>query len=211
MHHPYAAVGHGNSNEDLSDKLNQPTARKLSFDWYARRKSLSIGSLLAIIAIAGLVLFSLHPGYKDRRPAPPSSAHCGNSSAEAAAIGCAFDIMSFTWSRRACFDEELMLEFLAARNWTWWLTADGEQEVDMETVAWGIHSHLFVSWEYHLFHCTYMWKKMHRALVKRAPLDTYILDEEHTAHCGHMLLDRNPMLDQRNTIIVTKYPSCDEH
>ncbi|KAH6653031.1 hypothetical protein BKA67DRAFT_659678 [Truncatella angustata] len=208
MRHPYTPIRRGADDEDSSEKSSWPMTRRFHYDFHSMLRLLGIGFLIAVVATVGISLLSWHPWHSSD-PAP-SSAHCGNSSAEAAAMGCSFDIMSFTWSRKACFDEELMHEFLAARNWTWWLASDGNQEVAMETVALGIHPRLFVSWEYHLFHCTYMWKKMHRALLRGTPLDSYLLDQNHTAHCSHMLLDRNPLLEQRNTIIVTKYPSCSE-
>ncbi|KAH8199899.1 hypothetical protein TruAng_005955 [Truncatella angustata] len=150
MRHPYTPIRRGADDEDSSEKSSWPMTRRFHYDFHSMLRLLGIGFLIAVVATVGISLLSWHPWHSSD-PAP-SSAHCGNSSAEAAAMGCSFDIMSFTWSRKACFDEELMHEFLAARNWTWWLASDGNQEVAMETVALGIHPRLFVSWEYHLFH-----------------------------------------------------------
>jgi hypothetical protein len=116
--------------------------------------------------------------------------------------------MSFTWSHPACFDAELQDDFLARRNWTWSLDSKGEKPATWEDVKAGNHLQLYVTWEYHLVHCTYMWKKMHRAVSARRPLDSYIMNPMHTHHCEEMLLDRKVGLNEKNTIIKTKFPSC---
>ena len=75
----------------------------------------------------------------------------------------------------------------------------------------GEHLGLYVSWEYHLRHCTAMWKKLHRAIrgEGKTAVDSYIANYEHTKHCEHMLLGRRGLgLDEVNTVIETKFPDC---
>ncbi len=133
---------------------------------------------------------------------------CGNSSEEALAAGCKFDVMSFTWTHPDCFDKELMEDFLSLRNWTWSFDAAGKETVPVERLSAGQHTDLFVSWEYHITHCTYMWKKMHRAILKGKPLDSYMGNLLHTMHCEKMLLDRTKGLEDRNTGILLKFARC---
>lgn len=142
--------------------------------------------------------------------APPAEAArgCGTSPEEAVNAGCQFDLMSFTWSQPACLDEELTEEFLALKAWAWWVDAAGTEAVSREEVALGGHERLFVSWEYQLEQCVYLWKKMQRAVLKKAPLDSYTLDAEHTAQCAEMLLDRQGPAEETNTVVVVKYPTC---
>ena len=47
-----------------------------------------------------------------------------------------------------CFDEPLMDEFLALKNWTWYLDARGQKKADAATVRNGQYNEIFVSWEY---------------------------------------------------------------
>ena len=61
------------------------------------------------------------------------------------------------------------------------------EPVPLATVRLGEHTHLYVSREFHLHHCTYMWRKMHRALIQGRPQDTYVGNYSHTAHCEHVL------------------------
>lgn len=133
---------------------------------------------------------------------------CGSSPEEALEAGCKFDLMSFSWTQPACIDEELTTEFLQLQEWAWWTDADGTDEVTQEEVALGRHEELFVSWDYQLEQCVYSWKKMQRATVKKAPLDSYTLDAEHTAQCTEMLLDREAPVEETKTVVVTKYTTC---
>lgn len=75
----------------------------------------------------------------------------------------------------------------------------------------GEFTKVFANWEYHLHHCTNMWKKLHRAVLgqgKRS-IDGYIRKMNHTTHCARMLISaRNTSLDEINTYIELKYPDC---
>lgn len=137
--------------------------------------------------------------------------HCGNSPTEANSNGCSFDVMSFTWLPAKCFDEPLIEDFLGQRNWTWYLDGHGQQKANEADVRNGIHNEVYVSWEYHLMHCTYMWRKMHWAVLQGLDsLDGYIGNPAHTEHCGEMLLGgfetASPQVT--NTMIYTKFPAC---
>jgi hypothetical protein len=105
----------------------------------------------------------------------------------------------------------LMEDFLGQRNWTWYLDGHGQQKADEVDVRNGIHKEVYVSWEYHLMHCTYMWRKMHRALLQDLDsLDGYIGNLGHTEHCGEMLLGgfETAPSQETNTMIYAKFPAC---
>lgn len=150
-----------------------------------------------------LVIFLREP-----QPQDPVAETCGNSSSEALSLGCSFDIISFAWLPARCFDQELVNQFLAIRDWKWYLDTEGQQTVDLASVAAGQYEQLYVTQEYHMYHCTYMWRKMHRALLAGNVVDGYIGDIHHTAHCEMQILDRSRPLDAISTSIYTKYASC---
>ena len=141
----------------------------------------------------------------------PSSARQAN---------CTFDVMSFSWLPAACAEPELTKEFLGLRNWTWWVDANKTTPVPFDEVAWGDHTELYVTREYHMYHCTYMWRKLHRGLLRgqsntegRGVVDTYIGQYGHTAHCEMMLLgmegDEGGIdKEATDTIITMKFPQC---
>jgi hypothetical protein len=52
--------------------------------------------------------------------------------------------------------------------------------------------------------------KMHRVLLDRAALESYIVNYGHTEYCGRMLLfGRDHELQSVSTIIRTKYATCE--
>ncbi|CZR68287.1 uncharacterized protein PAC_18186 [Phialocephala subalpina] len=137
---------------------------------------------------------------------------CGSSPAEAKALGCTFDIISFCWLPTRCYDAELSHTFDELVQWEWYIDHNKTQPVSKSEALTGELDGLYVSWEYHVQHCVYMWEKMHRALMgegKRA-VDGYIGVYAHTQHCGKMLLTRGDgfELSDFNTRIRVKYPDC---
>jgi len=81
---------------------------------------------------------------------------CGNSSTTALANGCRFDIISFSWLHPSCDDRELSDEFQAMRDWVWYEDEDATVLVTQDEALTGRYPHLYVSFEYHLTHCTYL-------------------------------------------------------
>lgn len=183
--------------------------------------AVSIARYLLVTTVLMSLLFSVpallnHPSANS--PDSPSSmstprqggtwAQCGSSPAEAIERGCRFDAMSFSWLPLQCFDSQLVAEFLALRDWHWYLDSTGRQEVLANEVKLGTHDQLFVTWEYHLNHCTYMWKKLHRAILQDGPIDGYIGNYNHTLHCAEVLVGDGVPLTEKNTFIFIKYPTC---
>lgn len=110
-----------------------------------------------ITAVLFLVLFVFMP-----RPWLPSDHQkyiryfdCGNSTEDASAAGCKFDVMSYTWVHPKCFDQELMYDFLGLSEWTWYGDEDGTQALALNEVAQGQHEYVYVTWKHYTAHCTY--------------------------------------------------------
>ena len=126
-------------------------------------------------------------------PAHGTATGCGQTASSALEAGCRFDPMSFSWLPPLCYDEELIATFLAIKPWHWYLRSstspsdEALQPVSFETVRQGGHEYMWVSREFHLFHCTYQWRKMHRAIMEGRPLDDYVGNYSHTEHCEHVL------------------------
>ncbi|PYH93996.1 hypothetical protein BO71DRAFT_399246 [Aspergillus ellipticus CBS 707.79] len=178
--------------------------------------------LVAIVLCSFIAIFTGSWWYlspSDLR-SPPSAAvqDCGTSAAEALARGCQFDAMSFSWLPPACFDAPLMQDFLRQRDWQWFLDPAGQQAVPSARALTGEYDKLYVTREYHLLHCLYMWRKMHRAVLfgeGRGAVDGYIANIAHTEHCGRMLLHQPPHaidssdgLQVVDTYIFVKFVLC---
>ncbi|KAK2750747.1 hypothetical protein FQN57_002820 [Myotisia sp. PD_48] len=138
---------------------------------------------------------------------------CGKNATEARAAGCHFDIISFAWLHPKCYDAELSNSFSEIHQWEWYLKQNRQHPIPASEALTGAYPVLYVEWEYHVRHCTYMWMKMHRAVLRERGLesiDWYIAPFKHTEHCSKMLLFRGKgfEFDALNTAIVVKYPDC---
>ncbi|MCJ1224801.1 hypothetical protein MMC12_001446 [Toensbergia leucococca] len=140
-------------------------------------------------------------------PSPPRS--CGNTTQSARLQNCTFDPISFSWLPAPCTDTHLTAAFLAKRPWQWYLDRAGTQPAPRSEVLRGDHDNLYVTAEYHILHCTYMWRKMHRAVAAGWLIDGYVGRFEHTAHCEAMILEglegKERVVD---TVIRMKWPEC---
>lgn len=194
------------SNLEFGESLLKASPREMA------QKASKIRSTAIFIIIVVLVFFNILVANLLYTPPPykmstSPTAHCGSSRDEAKSTGCHFDPMSFSWLPTDCYDAELTKSFLGLKEWQWFTDADGSP-APHESVLRGDYDELFVSWEYHLLHCTYTWRKMHRALLRGKPVDNYIGKYNHTAHCEMMLLAQHIERNSTNTIIQTKFVSC---
>jgi hypothetical protein len=67
---------------------------------------------------------------------------------------------------------------------------------------------LYVDWGYHVTHCTFVWRQMHRAYAVRGYLDSHLERYEHTLHCQGVLLEREVGWGVVNVVAEVKYPGC---
>ena len=143
--------------------------------------------------------------------------------------------MSFSWLPDECYDPDLTAQFMAlgddpVRDWEYWMEWNSTEPVPREEALSGKHEKLYVSWEFHLYHCTYMWRKLHRAILQGKRVDSYIGNMGHTTHCERMLIEATggipdetkrggiKLMEQpggtrkrlltRNTMINSKWPDC---
>ncbi|PMD29153.1 hypothetical protein L207DRAFT_262418 [Hyaloscypha variabilis F] len=218
------------SEDEEEDQIINQFYHNPKGKWMPATQS-SLLTLVAITALtstllSGLAFHFFHPfgpqGYTTDTPPVPGThfGSCGDTPSSARQANCVFDIMSFSWLPNACAEPELTTEFLGLRNWTWWIDADKQEPVPFDEVAWGDHTELYVTREYHMYHCTYMWRKLHRGLLRgqsnaegRGVVDTYIGQYGHTAHCEMMLLGMESDgegIDKTatDTIITMKFPQC---
>ncbi|KAL2015518.1 hypothetical protein VTK56DRAFT_5335 [Thermocarpiscus australiensis] len=133
---------------------------------------------------------------------------CGSSPAEAESRGCRFDILSFAWQTPECYDDELMEEFIQYDSWKFYAHPNHTHTVvDLATALKG-HRTLYVDWKYHVTHCTFMWRQMHRAYGLRGYIDSHLDSYKHTLHCQWVLVETETPMETVNVIAELKYPEC---
>ncbi|KIM95546.1 hypothetical protein OIDMADRAFT_183625 [Oidiodendron maius Zn] len=70
------------------------------------------------------------------------------------------------------------------------LVADNEtqQELSLDAIrSQRGENPIYVTNEYHDFHCVYTWKALHRAVIRHSLIDTHIGNFTHTKHCSRSL------------------------
>lgn len=151
----YKPVGHSGDPDPEADEKDVET-QQLELP----RRSAETASTVPWVATITAVLFFLLFLFMPRPWLPsdhPSIRHysCGNSTEDASAAGCKFDVMSYTWVHPKCFDQELMYGFLGTSEWQWYGDEEGTQPLVLHDVARGQHEYVYVTWEYYINHCTY--------------------------------------------------------
>lgn len=173
-----------------------------------------LGVVVVVVAATGAFAFGARVKIEKDSNSPARLntflGDCGDTPTAARLRGCIFDPMSFTWDFPACYDAKLSNEFRNQYGFRHYEDWQGTVEVPYEIVALGERD-LHSSWEQHLMHCLYTWKKFNYAYNRRKPIDSYIRDSNHTDHCGDMWIEQlyTPSnIATVNTINVVKYTSC---
>jgi hypothetical protein len=176
------------------------------------------GLLMTALVIGGVSTAAYQQGLtvRLREQAQPTAemskvlGDCGDNPAEARQRGCMFDTISFTWDLPACFNAELVDDYRRQYGFRYYEDRAGVVEVPYEIVALGERD-LHSSWEQHLIHCIYTWRKFHNAWNFGLPVDSYISNVNHTHHCGEEWIEQlySPLdISSINSMIFVKYPNC---
>jgi hypothetical protein len=170
----------------------QDSASKLSL----RRIFYTTTSLLILIGLISSLWYiqgSTSSSFGLQTSSPITSwQHCGNSSQEALNNNCVLDIISGAWVPIACYDQDLEQEFLQLKDWKWYEDSAGEREISLDMIKkTGGPNPIHVSLDYHWTHCSFTWRKLHRAMKLKRPIDTHIGAYEHTVHCSMGLASRS--------------------
>ena len=137
---------------------------------------------------------------------------CGSTSAEAIANNCVYSIVLHSWLPPSCLtpedreDEELMY---AGREDAWSYTLDNGTALTMEDLKRGDYHHFTTSFGWHVVHCMYVWKRVHRvAMDAEKRMDSYTANYHHTEHCVKMIGGDPGGMKDSGTKIFVKYPVC---
>jgi hypothetical protein len=101
-----------------------------------------------------------------------------------------------------------MQDFIRYDNWQFYARPNRTDErVDLSTALEGQRT-LYVDWKYHVTHCTFMWRQMHRAYALRGYIDSHLDNYKHTLHCQWVLIETDTPLEVVNVVAALKYPEC---
>lgn len=178
-------------------------------------------------AVSSLAVPNLTP---DPSPSTSRLLHCGNTTDQARALGCIFQIWSYAWVPSPCYDATLDTDFLLLQSgqappstdpmmtlwpaqttgWTYYADMNASTVVPLETVIKGESEVLQTTWLQHMWHCAYTWKKILRSLngsgVKLTERD---LSVGHTGHCSEMTVNAGVWgLDIVNDMLLLGFLEC---
>ncbi|KAJ6437209.1 calcineurin-like phosphoesterase [Purpureocillium lavendulum] len=123
---------------------------------------------------------------------------CGDSVAEAKAMGCAYDDMAPAWLPPHCIDKELKREWDKSGDgpdgrWQYWADSNHTQEMTVEEVSLLADTpgkYFYTTPRWHIMHCSFYWRKEHRSKSTGVTIEGRYDSERHVKHCGHMF--QNP-------------------
>ncbi|KJZ72545.1 hypothetical protein HIM_08069 [Hirsutella minnesotensis 3608] len=155
----------------------------------------ALASLLSNLGVfrstAGTRQFpEIRPGYNETTGIPFSwrNGDCGDSPAEAKARGCRFSMVLLAWLPPDCLteadaeDDELMF---GDKDWPY--SIKGEN-VTLDVIRAGDYDIFETSWDWHVTHCLYLWKRFHRLMLDpKLRRDSYSTDYRHTGHCVELV------------------------
>ncbi|EME44321.1 hypothetical protein DOTSEDRAFT_97020, partial [Dothistroma septosporum NZE10] len=110
---------------------------------------------------------------------------CGRTPEEARSAGCIFDVMMDEWLPLSCYDRDLTEEFRSIKDWPFYSDANQTQRLTEEELSQRPVAHTTL--EYHVAHCSFALRKLHRAIAQGRQIETNVAAEAHTTHCAEFL------------------------
>jgi hypothetical protein len=139
-----------------------------------------------------------------------SHGDCGNSPEDAKVRGCQYSIILHSWLPKSCLteaDAKDAKDMYKDRSWSY-AVASG-QNLTMEELSSGDYGHFTTTFDWHVTHCMYVWKRLHRTVLDPTQeLDSYTANYHHTSHCVEMIVGHPEGMRDSGTKIFVKYPKC---
>ena len=156
---------------------------------HASRRSTIISTAFAT-SIFWLIFFSFQSEVIWNITPSTITLNCGNSTAEARALGCVFDPLVNLWVPAPCIDNELNEDYKRRVDWRGFDDPEGKKELDLEAMSERVDPfHYYTTIREHAVHCAYVWRKQHQGYLKGGMyLDGNSASLQHTKHCADMLI-----------------------
>lgn len=128
---------------------------------------------------------------------PTRELHCGNSSIDAQAQGCVFDLLTNNWMPQYCSDSVTDAEYRAwvmqperkLGSWAFYHDDEAAHQVSSEEeLSRLVGRRIYTTKENHLGHCTFLARRMHRLAIGEINAVAHNT-MAHTIHCTSSILD----------------------
>jgi hypothetical protein len=199
----YSQLRQSDDNISTSPKLEaEGLPLNPRHDWTRNCLFILLGILGAVTCL--ILGYVAHPKAQPTPPTTPktwkttstSELHCGNSSSEARALGCVFDLLTNNWMPQYCADPYTDGEYRAwvtdagreLGAWAFYHDDKAERQVaSEEELSDLVGKHVWTTTENHLAHCVFLARRMHRLVtgeIAAVAHNTFA----HTVHCTKAIL-----------------------
>ncbi|EEA21605.1 hypothetical protein TMatcc_008971 [Talaromyces marneffei ATCC 18224] len=199
---PYTAVSKDEVEAD--SLLSPPLEGQQPYNRASRTRiilSHAATFLIAVLFTSAILIIS-HPSSLLKTTAAPKTKylHCGNSTAEARAQGCVFDVLTNMWVPEQCWDREGTEEFMRTAPWQGYDHQDGKRMLTLDEMSERVGRDrlgpdpttppYWTPLREHVIHCALMWQRQHRGFIGGIgkKLDFHSLSYQHTLHCSRSLV-----------------------
>jgi hypothetical protein len=142
----------------------------------------------------------------------PTTAHqlkpCGMDAATARSNGCIFDLLTMSWLAPECYDKDLSEAFLEVASEPFFYDMEATRPIKDYVELSEVTQTVYTTRKYHIYHCSYGWRMMHRALVRGGALESGLSGYHHTEHCTDQLMNQTISFDKVITKIIIDFPDC---
>lgn len=200
-------------NDVESDSGFQPTKSR-------RKQLISHGVVFFITSLLWMTIMYAAPapahhnravdaasGSKHNITSGATLVNCGNTTTEARARGCKYDVLLNMWAPAACIDEEFVNEYLDDSSWAAYADPGMTQKLSsIDEIS--EMDHYYTSVRDHVNHCAVMWKKQFFALFEERNIDTMSASPGHTDHCAQYLIDVGDLDWKEPTKVERGFAGC---
>lgn len=155
--------------------------------------------------------YNIHPIF--RSDPPKLDYTCGNTTAEAVALGCTFDQLSLSWMPNQCprDDVDNFLDRLGPDEWKFYYDQKHTAEIDsVETLSMLEDHYYYMRAELHAQHCLYMFTRFFHVIMRGGRVDAIAANLKHWDHCLGLVsgLIKEGTFDRPKTTGVIKMNGC---
>ncbi|KAH8651939.1 hypothetical protein BGZ60DRAFT_461675 [Tricladium varicosporioides] len=183
-------------DEDPEDLPFTPHSEKPIFKRITYFLIVAILSCLAAVGVVDL-LYRI-ANFNSEAPYTAPSCYCGNSAEQARSLGCEYVPVASSWLPPHCRDEFLEKEFDRIgpnpdHSWTYYADYARTTVLDPKLIPEfaGSSTRFYNEWEWHVMHCMFYWRKLHRAQFSGITVDPRFNTDGHISHCTRLILSRN--------------------